>query len=532
MSNRRKKKKDEPIFIGKDFWETGTPPPASEDIEELVLGALLIEYNALNEVGTQLTPKLFYKEQNQIIAKVILEMWHDKKAIDIVTINEEFLSQGLYDQELGLHPAYIAGLTSRIASTAHLEYHVRCLQELSLKRIVTEICARTMQRIYSGSADIFEVHSDLQQQLDGALKDLLQFEIEAVGDVNREVNKEQLEAAQGGGVQGVLTGMRRLDKVTNGWQKSDLIIIAGRPSMGKTAFIVSATLEPAINLNIPVAIFSLEMSKKQLVGRMQSQISGINVSRIIKKQLSVDEAIRNDQETTILNAAPIYIDDTPSISVLELKSKARKLVREHGVEMIIIDYLQLMRSGMNIANREQEIAEISRQLKAIAKELDVPVIALAQLSRSVESRGGDKKPMLSDLRESGQIEQDADMVAFCYRPEYYGIEEYDIDGRHYYSNGLFMLIIAKHRNGSLGEIPLSFKHELARIYTHVDDSSEYNDTFVQRKLNERGELETPTGIKPNRDFEQTTVNNIEHKQEIEEAPEDDWIDGDDDDLPF
>ena len=333
------KKKDSPVYIGKDFWETGTPPPASLEIEELVLGAILLEYNALNEVGSDITPNLFFKPQNRLLARIILEMWHEKKSIDIVTVTEELRAQDLLNSEEGITPAFVSGLTIRIASTYNLQFHIRVLQEMSLNRIVTEICAKTMHKIHGTNNDIFETHAELILQLEQALKDLLHFELEAVGDINKEVHKEQMEVALGGGQAGVLTGMRRIDNVTNGWQNSDLVIIAGRPSMGKTALVISVVLEPAINLNTPVAIFSLEMSKKQLVARMQSQISGINVSRIIKKQLTVDESLRNEQETAMLNDAPIYIDDTPSISVLELKSKARKLVREHGVKMIIIDYI-------------------------------------------------------------------------------------------------------------------------------------------------------------------------------------------------
>jgi replicative DNA helicase len=275
-----------------------------------------------------------------------------------------------------------------------------------------------------------------------------------------------------------------LDNVTNGFQKSDLIILAGRPSMGKTASVVSMALYPALFQNIPIAIFSLEMSNEQIVSRMQSFISEINVSKIVKKQLTMSDVEQIKQTCYPLETAPIYIDDTPNISLLELKGKARKLVKENNVQLIVIDYLQLMRSGLNIQNREQEIAEISRGLKGLAKELDVPVIALSQLSRLVESRG-DKKPMLSDLRESGSIEQDADMVMFCYRPEYYGIDNYEIGGEAFDSKGLFMLIIAKHRNGELGEVPLTFVHSQAKITNHT--------TYVNSDNNQRYTKQTFEG---------------------------------------
>jgi replicative DNA helicase len=255
--------------------------------------------------------------------------------------------------------------------------------------------------------------------------------------------------------------------------------------MGKTAVALSMAAYPAIQQGIPIGIFSLEMSKEQLTGRLESQLSKVNVSNIVKKKLTENEIMQIEGLAKDLNEAPIYIDDTPALSLLEFKGKARKMVKEQNVKLLIIDYLQLMRSGTKTQSREQEIAEISRGLKAIAKELNVPVVALAQLSRSVEARGGDKKPMLQDLRESGQIEQDADMVMFCYRPEYYGIEDYEAGGETFDTNGLFMLLVAKHRNGELGEIPLTFIHENTRVKNHESNfgnqsNSNNNRTFVQQ----------------------------------------------------
>jgi replicative DNA helicase len=248
-------------------------------------------------------------------------------------------------------------------------------------------------------------------------------------------------------------------------------------------------IAPTLEFNMPVAIFSLEMSNEQLVSRLQSSLSGVNVSKIVKKQLSEEDILMIQVKAKPLSTMPIYIDDTPNISLLDLKGKCRKLKKENGIQLVVIDYLQLMRSGTKTQSREQEIAEISRGLKALAKELNVPIIALSQLSRSVESRGGDKKPMLQDLRESGQIEQDADMVLFCYRPEYYGVSEYYVGGQDFSTDGLFMLIIAKHRNGELGEIPLRFIHEQTKVTNHEfsqkyipqsSDDSKNSCTFVQQ----------------------------------------------------
>jgi replicative DNA helicase len=309
---------------------------------------------------------------------------------------------------------------------------------------------------------------------------------------------------------GVATGLNALDNVTNGWQESDLIIIAGRPAMGKTAVAISMLMHPSLDLNNAVAIFSLEMSNEQLVSRMQSLLSGVNVSKIVKKQLTNDEITQISVNAKQLTDSKIFVDDTPNISLLDLKGKARKLKKEHDIKLIVIDYLQLMRSGLKISNREQEIAEISRGLKGLAKELNIPVIALSQLSRSVESRS-DKKPMLQDLRESGQIEQDADMVLFCYRPEYYNIDQYEVDGTTFDAHGLFMFIIAKHRNGELGEIPLKFIHEQTKITNH-SISSNYKQVSEISYTND--------SIKPNTSF--TNIDNeildFFDNQEEDETP--------------
>lgn len=496
--SKKRNFEEKSIVIGKDFWESGVTPPMNEDLEKAVLGAVLLESAAIHQIGADFNPGLFFKLEHKIIAATIIEMFFNKQQIDIVTVTSKLKNDGKL-QEIG-GPSYIARLTNYVASTANLETHVKILQEMFLSRFITELCAKTMQKTHEPQADVFEIYADLQHKLDNAIKEVIHFEVQSIGEINRNLLREQVRVAQEGNPPGVVTGMKRVDKVTNGWQKSDLVILAGRPGMGKTAFVVSCIMEPSINVGKPVAIFSLEMSKDQLVGRIQSQITGINVSRVTKKQLTIDEANVGVQLTSILNDAPIYIDDTAAITLIELRSKARKLVYENGVELIIIDYLQLMRSGMGIMNREQEIAEISRGLKAMAKELDVPVIALSQLSRKVEERG-DKKPVLSDLRESGQIEQDADMVIFCYRPEYYGAHDYEIDGDNYDAKGLFMLLIAKHRNGSLGEIPLSFIHDLARIKDHTNDNPNQSYTFVKRGQENDVMISGPTGMKPNTSFE-------------------------------
>lgn len=463
----------------------GHIPPQNIEIEEVVLGTLMIDKEIIHSCIQEFSPNLFFKIPHIIIAEAILQLYKTNSCIDILTVCQELKRVGKLDE---VSPVLVSQLASRVGGTANFEYHFKILQEQSLKRGVIQVCGTAMRKAFQDSEDIFDVFAETQLNLENTIKNVVNYKVVKVGDIHKNIVKQSILIATHGIKSGVASGLTMVDNVTNGWQNTDLIIFAGRPGMGKTAIAISMAMYPAIRENVPIAIFSLEMSSEQLVSRMQSFLSGVNVGRVVKKQLSIQEIEQVDGLAKDLNEAPIYIDDTPNISVMELKGKARKLVRDSGVKLIIIDYLQLMRSGVKTQNREQEIAEISKGLKVIAKDLNVPVIALSQLSRAVESRGGDKKPQLADLRESGQIEQDADMVCFCYRPEYYGIHSYEVGGQHFETNGLFMLLIAKHRNGELGEIPLTFIHELTKVTNHgfsqtfskpnVADTN-INRTFVQ-----------------------------------------------------
>jgi replicative DNA helicase len=444
-------------------------------VEQSVLGQILINSEAIYEVAKEFHVKLFSDERNVLIASAILKLHLSNKAIDFLTLVEQLKKNGQLEQVDGI--VYISSLTKNIGTTSNLEQHIRLLQQYWLARFVNQSCNEAQLNLLEYKKDVFDVYSELQVKLDSALKDLVKKDIAILSDVSIHNIERFYDSLNGSGSSGVPTGLIRLDNLTNGFQSSDLIILAGRTSMGKTAFSLSILIDPVVNQKIPVAFFSLEMSKEQVVGRIQSIVSKIDVSKIVKKQLSFEEINLLVNRCQVLENAPLYIDDTPNISLLELKTKSRKLVRENGVKMIVVDYLQLMRSGMKTSSREQEIAEISKGLKAIAKELNIPVIALSQLSRSVEQRGGDKKPMLSDLRESGQIEQDADMVLFCFRPEYYGLTDYNWFGDILDTKKLFMLIIAKHRNGVLGEIPLAFYGEYTQITNHSDTNRLYETTY-------------------------------------------------------
>jgi replicative DNA helicase len=453
-------------------------PPSNNELESVVLGTIILDRDIIHNCIQDFNESLFFSQSNKIIANAIIDLYYKNIGIDLMTLVQE-VRKTTNDFPI----TYITGLTNLVASTQNFEFHFKILQETALKRLLIQVCGNSLRKSFENNEDVFNLFASTQLELDNAIKNVITYQVDKVGAIHNRIVNTSLENLKSGKMAGVGTGLTMLDNVTNGWQKSDLIILAGRPSMGKTAAAISMAMNPAIEKNIPIGIFSLEMSSEQLVSRMQSYLSEVNVGRIVKKQLNLDEIQAIQRNANKLNDAPIYIDDTPNISLLDLKGKARKLVKEHNVQLIIVDYLQLMRSGIKTNSREHEIAEISRGLKGIAKELNIPVIALSQLSRAVETRGNDKKPQLSDLRESGQIEQDADMVMFCYRPEYYGIDTYEVGGTEFDTSGLFMLLISKHRNGELGEIPLKFIHaqtKLTNLFSSPNSTNELNSTFVQQ----------------------------------------------------
>lgn len=457
----------------------GKMPPHDGDIEKATLGALILDSSIIDRFIGEFSPSLFYYEEHRQVAECIVQLVGRNSRVDLLTIKNE-LKRLNYDVHIGA----VSQWTNQVASTSRFEYHFRILQDNSLKRNFIQINSESLRKSFDNTEDIYKVIIDHQSKIENAYKHIGVNNLSKVGEIHKRIINESYQVVQEGKKSGVPSGLEQVDNVTNGWQKSDLIILAGRPGMGKTAFAISALMHPCLAEKKPIAVFSCEMSEEQLVGRMQSYLSEINVGSIVRKQLNLEEIQIIQDKAFVLEDAPIFIDDTPALSLIELKSKARRLKKEHNIEMIIIDYLQLMRSGLDTKNREQEIAEISRGLKAIAKELDIPVIALSQLSRSVETRGGDKKPQLSDLRESGQIEQDADMVLFCYRPEYYEIDSYEVGGREFDADGLFLLLISKHRNGELGEIPLKFIKTQAKVvsYNHSHNhfgNKNQNSTFVQ-----------------------------------------------------
>ena len=356
-----------------------------------------------------------------------LKPFNSAQPVDILTVTNQLRKNGELDEIGGA--VFVAGLTERVASAANIETHARIIAQKYIQRELIKISAKIMTDAYDETSDVFDLLGEAEKSLYEVSEGNIRKNYDKMSSLIRQA-LHQIEEVKNkeGGISGVPSGFQDLDKVTSGWQKSDLVILAARPGMGKTAFVLSTARNTAVQFNKPVAVFSLEMSSVQLVNRLIASESGIAAEKLRKGNLEDHEWIQLNQKITQLSEAPIFIDDTPALTIFELRAKCRRLKKQHDVELIIIDYLQLMHAGgsQKSGNREQEISTISRSLKSIAKELDVPIIALSQLSRAVETRGGDKRPMLSDLRESGAIEQDADIVCFIYRPEYYGMTECQI----------------------------------------------------------------------------------------------------------
>ena len=446
----------------------GRIQPQAPELEEAVLGALMIEKDAYSLVSEILRPESFYEHRHQLIYSAITDLAVNQKPVDILTVKEQLSKRGELEEVGG--PFYITQLSSKVASSAHIEYHARIIAQKSLARELITFTSNIQSKAFDETLDV----DDLMQEAEGKLFEISQQNMKKdytqINPVIDEAYKLiQKAAARTDGLSGLESGFTKLDKMTSGWQNSDLIIIAARPAMGKTAFVLSMAKNIAVDYRNPVALFSLEMSNVQLVNRLITNVCEIPSEKIKSGQLANYEWQQLDYKLKDLLDAPLYVDDTPSLSVFELRTKARRLVREHGVRIIIIDYLQLMNaSGMAFGSRQEEVSTISRSLKGLAKELNIPIIALSQLNRGVESREGidGKRPQLSDLRESGAIEQDADMVCFIHRPEYYKIFQ---DDRGNDLRGMAEIVIAKHRNGAVGEVLLRFKGEFTRFSNPEDD---------------------------------------------------------------
>ena len=462
QTNNRRRKAAQPLDP-----TLGHLQPQALEIEKAVLGALMIDKDAYAIVCEILRPESFYEPRNQMVYTAIRDLSMDEKPVDMLTVADQLAKSGKLEQVGG--PGYIAELSSGVATSANIEYHANIIAQKSLARQLISFASSIQTKAFDETIDV----EDLMQEAEGSLFELSQHNMKkdytAIDPVIAQAVKGIQDAAKNtDGLTGVSTGYFKLDDITSGWQASDLVIIAGRPAMGKTSFALSMAKNIAADLRIPMAFFSLEMSNVQLVNRLISNACEIQGSKILNGQLQRDEWERLDKNINNLLGAPLYVDDTPGLSVFELRTKARRLVREHGIKLIMIDYLQLMNAnGMRFSSRQEEVSTISRSLKGLAKELNIPILALSQLNRGVESREGleGKRPQLSDLRESGAIEQDADMVLFVHRPEYYHIYQ-DDNGRDLH--GMAQIIIAKHRKGATGDVLLTFRGEYTRFENPED----------------------------------------------------------------
>lgn len=452
-----KKRARKPGF--NDFYpEHGKVPPQALDLEEAVLGAIMLEKDKLAAVIDVLKSEVFYKTEHQLIFKAITELFALLKPVDILTVTEQLRESGNLEMAGGAY--YIAMLTNRVASSANVEFHARILLQKHIQRELIRISSTIITEAYEDTTDVFDLLDKAENNLFSVSETSLRRNVRPMTSLVKEAIDEISAGRKSeGSLKGVGSGFTELDRITAGWQRSDLIILASRPGMGKTAFALTMARNIAVIFKKAVAVFSLEMSAVQLVTRLISSETEIPAEKIRRGNLEEYEWEQLNSKVNPLIDAPLYIDDTPALTIFELRAKCRRLKAQHNIEIILLDYLQLMQgTGESKGNREQEISTISRSLKALAKELDVPIIALSQLSREVEKRLS-KRPILSDLRESGSIEQDADLVLFIYRPEYYGTDDQNAGQ----IEGAADIIIAKNRHGSTKDVKLRFIGKYAKF---------------------------------------------------------------------
>lgn len=511
-SRQTRKAQESGVSAGKGTGaHLGKLPPQALDLEVAVLGAILIEKDALTKVIEFLKPEMFYQENHQKIYEAIRYLFDKTQPIDILTVTQQLRQSG--ELEFAGGAFYITELTNRVASAANIEYHARIISEKYIQRRLISISTEIINNAYEETSDVFELLDSAEKNLFSIAETNLRRNFDSMSGLVKK-SLEHLEEMMNreDGLTGVPSGFSALDRVTSGWQKSDLVILAARPGMGKTAFILSAVRNASVDFRKPAAVFSLEMSSVQLVNRLISGEAELPQDKLRRGNLASYEWEQLHAKIGKLVDAPIFIDDTPALSIFELRAKCRRMKAQHQIELVVVDYLQLMKGSMDNnrnGNREQEISSISRGLKAIAKELEVPVIALSQLSRDVEKRGGNRRPVLSDLRESGSIEQDADMVIFINRPEYYGLTENE-DGMP--TQGLAEIIIAKHRNGEVTDVNLRYINKYVKF-------TDWEEHYVTD--NSYGPL---SGISPSATFDTKQPGTIILPSKMDDI--------DDDEVPF
>jgi len=462
--------------------ERGKIPPQAVDLEEVVLGAMMIDKKGVDEIIDILHSDVFYKTAHKHIYDAIYKLFENTEVIDLLTVSNQLRKDGKLEKVGGEY--YLIQLTQKVSSSAHIEFHARIILQKYIQRSLIKISSEIIEESYDEATDVFDLLDSAETKLYEVTQGNIKRSTETAHSLVIQAKNRIQEISNKEGLSGVPSGFDKVDKLTSGWQPSDLIIIAARPGMGKTALTLSMARNMAVGHNIPVAFFSLEMSAVQLITRLISSETGLSSEKLRTGNLETHEWEQLNVKVKDLEKAPLFIDDTPSLSIFDLRAKARRLSSQFGIKMVVVDYLQLMTAGSSSkgGNREQEISTISRNLKALAKELSIPVIALSQLSRAVETRGGSKRPLLSDLRESGAIEQDADIVSFIYRPEYYKIDEWDDEERSP-TAGQGEFIVAKHRNGGLENIRLKFVGHLGKF----DNLDDFDSPFeFHSKMNDGG----------------------------------------------
>jgi len=461
-------------------------PPQAPEVERAVLGAILIDRRGVNEVIDTLRPEMFYDVKHQIIYQAILDLFEKASAIDLLTVKNQLEHMGKLKEAGGEY--YLLDLSRSVTSAAHIEYHARILQEKFMRRQMIDVAHEMERDAYDETQDVFDVMDKVEQKIYNVTQGTTKQGAEPVDDIALRVHQELQEQANEGKLPGVPSGFESIDRITSGWQKGDLIILAARPSMGKTAFALNMAKNIALREHMPVAFFSLEMTSEQLLKRILASETQINASKFRSGQFTDEELMILNQKIKEISEHPyLFINDSSFMTIFDLRAQARRLKSKHDIQIIFIDYLQLMHVSNNFkpGNREQEISTISRNLKALAKELEIPIIALSQLSRKVEDRykeGMHKRPQLSDLRESGAIEQDADIVTFIYRPDYYDIPEWDREPFGPTENQV-EIIFAKHRNGSTGHVRLQFFKNYG-LFTELNDFGPGTSRVFDSKLND------------------------------------------------
>ena len=461
---RRYSRKNSSVDLDTLGLEMGNQPPQALDVEEAVIGAMLVEPNCVDDAVEELTPSCFYSEKNRMIYEAVVSLVNEHSPVDLLTVTQKLNAQGNLEVVGGA--VVLAGMTRKIGAAAHVESYIKILKQKCIQRELITASYDILKNSYDNGINVDDLIDMAQTKIFAAIQNNVKKDVQEIGSVINQAIADIEKLQDSPGLSGVPSGFPSLDKVTLGWQPSDLIILAARPSMGKTAFVVNVARNAAVDHHKPVAMFSLEMPAIQLAKRMMVSETGLSAEKIKGgSRLEPYEWVQLEQKLKDLAKAPLYIDDTPSLPVMEFRSKVKRLVKQKGVKLVIVDYLQLMQGPAELRGmREQEVAAISRTLKATAKEMNVPIIALSQLSRdAVKRQGGNNKPQLSDLRESGSIEQDADMVLFIHRYDYQGFDS------NPENVGKTDLIIAKHRNGEIGEIPLMFRSSEVR-FVDMEDS--------------------------------------------------------------